>query len=492
MSTTGRAWTGRISMKLPLVLCFLLVTIIPLAIQTRVLTGYFRKEVIDQNRIDAQNRCLILANEMTDAEYMKNYQDPARVSGLNAEMNSTADIFGGRLVVVDKNFRIVRDSFKLSEGRTIVVEEVLKAFGGQPQYHLNDTKEFYYVAYPISEKQVEEENPAQPRVSGILLMTVSTEKMSQMQQSLTEKTGYLQMMLLLAAAALDAVLAVLLVRPFRKLLGQLKLVSEGNLDSGIDVRAYAETSDISDTVNRTIDTLRTVDQSRQEFVSNVSHELKTPITSIRVLADSLMGMENPPLELYQEFMEDISREIDREAKIIDDLLTLVRMDRSSPDLTITSVSVNTLVEDVLRRLRPIARKRNIELSYESIREVKADLDEVKFTLAVTNLVENAIKYNREEGWVKVSLDADHKFFYVVVADNGIGIPLEYQPHVFERFYRVDKARSRESGGTGLGLAITRNIILLHHGAIRLVSEEGEGTTFTVRVPLNYIDMNTQG
>ena len=168
------------------------------------------------------------------------------------------------------------------------------------------------------------------------------------------------------------------------------------------------------------------------------------------------------------------------------------MDRSSPDLTITSVSVNTLVEDVLRRLRPIARKRNIELSYESIREVKADLDEVKFTLAVTNLVENAIKYNREEGWVKVSLDADHKFFYVVVADNGIGIPLEYQPHVFERFYRVDKARSRESGGTGLGLAITRNIILLHHGAIRLVSEEGEGTTFTVRVPLNYIDMNTQG
>ncbi len=190
-------------------------------------------------------------------------------------------------------------------------------------------------------------------------------------------------------------------------------------------------------------------------------------------------------------MEDISREIDREAKIIDDLLTLVRMDRSSPDLTITSVSVNALVEDVLRRLRPIARKRNIELSYESIREVRADLDEVKFTLAVTNLVENAIKYNREEGWVRVSLDADHKFFYIEVSDNGIGIPTEYQPHVFERFYRVDKARSRESGGTGLGLAITRNIILLHHGAIRLKSEEGTGTTFTVRIPLNYIDMSAQ-
>ena len=468
MSTTGRSWMRHISMKLPLVLCFLLVTFVPLAIQTRALSGYFRQEVIAQNRIEAQNRCLILANEMTDAEYMKNYQDQARVSGLNAELNSTADIFGGRLVVVDKNFRIVRDSFKLSEGRTIVVEEVLKAFGGQPQYHLNDTKEFYYVAYPISEKQVGESTENAPSVSGILLMTVSTEKLSQIPQAVMEKTGLLQMMLLLAAAALDIVFAVLLMRPFRNLQNQLKVVSEGNLDQKIDVHTYAETSDISDTVNRTIDTLRTVDQSRQEFVSNVSHELKTPITSIRVLADSLMGMDNPPVELYQEFMEDISREIDREAKIIDDLLTLVRMDRSSPDLTITSVSVNALV-----------------------REVRADLDEVKFTLAVTNLVENAIKYNREEGWVRVSLDADHKFFYIEVSDNGIGIPTEFQPHVFERFYRVDKARSRESGGTGLGLAITRNIILLHHGAIRLKSEEGTGTTFTVRIPLNYIDMSAQ-
>ncbi len=491
MSTAGRGWMRHISMKLPLVLCFLLATFVPLAVQTRALSGYFRQEMISQDRINAQNRCLVLANEMTDADYMNNYMDQARVSGLNAEMNSTADIFGGRVVVVDSGFRIVRDSFKISEGRTIVVEEVLKAFGGQPQYHLDDTKEFYYVAYPISEKQVGEGNGAPAKVNGILLMTVSTEKMTQMQQSVMEKTGYLQLILLLAAAAVDAALALLLVRPFKKLQDQLKVTEEGNLDQKLDVRTYAETSDISDSVNRTMEKLRTVDQSRQEFVSNVSHELKTPITSIRVLADSLMGMDNPPVELYQEFMEDISREIDREAKIIDDLLTLVRMDRSSPDLTITSVSVNALVEDVLRRLRPLARQNNIELSYESIREVRADVDEVKLTLAVTNLVENAIKYNRPEGWVRVSLDADHKFFYVVVSDNGIGIPTEAQPHVFERFYRADKARSRESGGTGLGLAITRNIILLHHGAIRLQSEEGAGTTFTVRIPLNFIDMNTQ-
>ncbi len=262
--------------------------------------------------------------------------------------------------------------------------------------------------------------------------------------------------------------------------------AEGNLDQEIEVNDYLETRDISGSVRETIRRLKDVDQSRQEFVSNVSHELKTPITSIRVLADSLMAMEDAPVELYREFMVDISDEIDRENKIIDDLLTLVKMDKSSPDLNISSASVNALLEQILKRVRPIAKKRNIELIYESIREVTADVDEVKLSLALTNLVENAVKYNHEDGWVRVILDADHKFFYVKVIDNGVGIPEEFQSKVFERFYRVDKARSRETGGTGLGLSITKSIVMLHQGAIKLLSREGDGTTFTVRIPLNYI------
>jgi len=111
---------------------------------------------------------------------------------------------------------------------------------------------------------------------------------------------------------------------------------------------------------------------------------------------------------------------------------------------------------------------------------------MKLSLALSNLVENAIKYNVEGGWVRATLDADHKFFYVKVADSGIGISEEFQEHVFERFYRVDKARSRETGGTGLGLSITKKIVLMHQGALKLQSKEGEGATFTVRIPLTYI------
>ena len=133
------------------------------------------------------------------------------------------------------------------------------------------------------------------------------------------------------------------------------------------------------------------------------------------------------------------------------------------------------------------RQRNIELAFEGFRTVISDVDEVKLTLAFSNLVENGIKYNVAGGWVKVSLDADYNYFYVKVSDSGIGIGEEYQDRIFERFYRIDKARSRETGGTGLGLAITKNIILMHGGDIKVKSREEQGTVFIVRIPLSSAD-----
>ena len=177
--------------------------------------------------------------------------------------------------------------------------------------------------------------------------------------------------------------------------------------------------------------------------------------------------------------------IDRENKIITDLLSLVKMDRRSSDVNIQETNINQLIELILKRLRPIAAKRSIELVLESFKPVIAEVDETKLTLALSNLVETGIKYNKDEGWVHVSLNVDSKYFYVKVEDSGIGIPEESQEHIFERFYRVDKSHSREIGGTGLGLAITRSAVLMHHGAIKVYSREGEGTTFTVRIPLKY-------
>ena len=156
--------------------------------------------------------------------------------------------------------------------------------------------------------------------------------------------------------------------------------------------------------------LKLLDDSREEFVSNVSHELKTPMTSMKVLADSLLEQENVPVEMYQEFMGDIAKEIDRENKIITDLLSLVKMDKKGQTLNIESVNINESVgADPEDGSRPIAQQKNVEIVMESFRPVTAEIDETKFSLAISNLVENAIKYNRDNGWVHVSLNADHKY-----------------------------------------------------------------------------------
>ena len=291
---------------------------------------------------------------------------------------------------------------------------------------------------------------------------------------------------LLILAVFSVFFADRMVRPIHKITGAIENVSEGYSDDVLHVDTFTETRQLSEAFNKMLGRLKLLDESREEFVSNVSHELKTPMTSMKVLADSLLEQENVPVEMYQEFMQDIAKEIDRENQIITDLLSLVKMDRSGQTMNIQTMNINELLEQILKRLKPIAEKKNVEMVMESFRPVTAEIDETKFTLAVSNLVENAIKYNHENGWVHVSLNADHKYFYVKVEDSGIGIPEQDQAHIFERFYRVDKSHSREMGGTGLGLAIARNAVLVHRGSIKIYSNEGEGTTFTVRIPLIYM------
>lgn len=467
-----------------MVVITVLICMVPLLIQGRLLANASRQAQVDRRIIDVQNQCQILSNKMSRNGYLAN--SVVDNSGTDAELSLLADIFNGRIIIVNSGFRIVKDTFSLSEGKICISDEIIRCFQGENTNKYNTEKHYFVLAIPITENVQTADGNGTGKTMGVMLVTASTESMNTLEEGLLEKLTLYQIIMFAVILILAFLAAGIIMKPFASIVMSLNRVAEGNLDEDISEETYRETKRISKAVNRTLQTLKSVDQSRQEFVSNVSHELKTPITSIRVLADSLMGMEDAPKELYQEFMQDISDEIDRESKIIDDLLTLVRMDKASAEINIAPVNINGQVEMVLKRLRPIARKRNIELIFESMREVTADVDEVKFSLAVNNLVENAVKYNKEDGWVRVTLDADHKFFYIKVSDSGIGIPEEFKERVFERFYRVDKARSRETGGTGLGLAITKNVILMHHGAIRVESTEGVGTTFSVRIPLIYI------
>ncbi len=463
------------SLRLLWFLLLLFVGCVPVLVVNRIVLAAASANEI-QSRINRiQNQWLIVANQVSRSGYVDNPQNEA----IDAELVQMANLQDGRVIVVNRSFRTVRDTYEIDTGKYNISESVLQCFSGKAS--VNYYKESGYIdfAQPIYSSDNQQ-------VVGVMLLSASTASAEELKEKLADRMLLLEIIEFVFMLIAAAVLSGRMVRPFKRIADSLTKATENPLEEDIRDSGFVETRAVSDAYNKTLKRLRQLDDSRQQFVSNVSHELKTPITSIRVLADSLMGQEDVPVELYREFMSDISEEIDRESQIIDDLLTLVRLDKSQAELNVTQININELLEAALKRLRPIAQQKNVELILESFRPVVAEVDKTKLSLAVSNLVENAVKYNNRDGWVKVSLNADHKFFYIKVADNGIGIPEDAQEHVFERFYRVDKARSREAGGTGLGLAITRSVVYSHHGAIKLYSRENEGTTFTVRIPLIYI------
>lgn len=463
------------SLRFRIMVILVVIGIVPSFIVKNVVVNSYETRAVSIREVNLKNQCDILGNQLMKENYLREPDSDV----INGELSMLSAIYNGRILIINKDAKIIKDTYDIDVGKYALSEEVIQCFEGKSTANYDDKNAYIEMTSPITKMDSN-------TIEGVMLVSISTSEIEDSIDMLENRGNLLLSIICILVLVFGYLLAGVLVKPFSRVTKAIEDLTDGYLDEEISVPDYTETELITNAFNKMLGRMKTLDESRQEFVSNVSHELKTPITSIRVLADSLMSMEEVPVELYREFMTDISDEIDRESKIIDDLLSLVKMDKAAAELNIAQVDINALVQQILKRLRPIAKKRNVELIYESIREVTADVDEVKLSLAINNLVENAVKYNIENGWVRVTLDADHKFFYIKVADSGIGIPEEYQEHIFERFYRVDKARSRETGGTGLGLSITRNVILMHHGAIRLSSKEGEGSTFTVRIPLNYI------
>lgn len=463
------------SLRFRILIILIILGIVPSVIVTYTMLHNYQDRAVSMLTETVQDQSEILCNLIIK----ENYLNDTGSQTVNTKLEMFADLYNGRVLLADRDFKIVGDTFHTEEGKTLLSSLAVKCFKGEKASNFDLKSKVLEVAVPIQSPDVQQ-------IQGVMLMTISTIEIGDMMAELEQKGMMLLGIIVVLSIFLSWLLSTILVKPLARVTKAIEDLTDGMQDDAISVPDYTETELITDAFNKMVNRMKILDESRQEFVSNVSHELKTPLTSMKVLADSLVGQQGVPEELYQEFMGDITAEIDRENKIITDLLSLVKMDKKAADMNITHMDINQLLEDILKRLRPIADKRNIDLILDCFRPVEADVDEVKFTLAISNLVENGIKYNVDDGWVRVSLDADHKYFYVTVADSGMGIPEDSIERIFERFYRVDKSHSKEIGGTGLGLAITRSAIAMHHGAIKVFSKEGEGTTFSVRIPLSYI------
>ena len=269
--------------------------------------------------------------------------------------------------------------------------------------------------------------------------------------------------------------------PFGVLTDAIRKMREGSYSHRAEVGGNDEISELAAEFNDMADRLQTIEDARRRFVSDASHELKTPLAGIRLLSDSILQTQDMDAQTVREFVGDIEQESERLARITENLLRLTRLDSGLlPEAQ--RVDLSSVVARVARMLRLVAEEKKVDLSYEVRREGQTLASEDEIHEIIYNLTENAIKYNHPGGFVKLALAGDEDNCLLTVSDDGIGIPEEDMPRIFDRFYRVDKMRSRAAGGTGLGLSIAADTARRRGGSIEVCAREGGGTVFTVRLP----------
>ena len=440
-----------------------------------------RADILDNSSVNLlKEHSVSLANRIESSDFLKLSSEES----LSAELMNLAVLYRGRILVLNDELRIVFDTSQADTGNYLLTRDAISALQGNSIREIQkDGTGTLYVPVP--------DGAARQNI-GVICFLIPMEEQAKQIAALRSRTVSMCVIFLIFLTGFGIFVCARISKPMNHLAKAMLNPTEGNQTDPIDVRVdYREIGEIKDNANRMILRLNEADKTRQEFVSNVSHELKTPMSSIKVLADSLLMQDSVPEEMYREFLTDINTEIDRENLIINDLLTLVSMEGKQSPLNLSKTHINKLLEVVLNRILPLAKEQNIEVIFDNFRDVYAEIDENRILMSLTNIVENSVKYNRPGGLVRVSLDSDFNNFYVSIEDTGIGIPEEAISHLFERFYRVDKARSRETGGSGLGLSIAYEIVKAHGGDIRVTSKLNVGSKFRVRIPLTKSGRETE-
>ncbi|WP_051057737.1 HAMP domain-containing sensor histidine kinase [Clostridium sp. MD294] len=462
------------SLQCMLLLTYMLVGVVPLILFTNTIFRTMDEYFVEERKKELLNQANILSGKISASEYL---YDTTKWNQFNEEIRMISNKGNFRVIVIDASGIVINDSSRQDIGKTYLVQEVIEALDNKDVSRQQEDG-VIYATVSILDKNSNK--------IGVVLISALSDDVSDTVGEIRNQSNILFLMITIMLTILIYFSTRFFIEPLKKVLGVIIKMSEGHFDQRIDIRGirHNEITDLALACNNMAERLEQVDTSRQNFVSNVSHELKTPLSSMKVLSESILLQKNVSKEVYIEFLEDITSEIDRMTEIINDLLTLVKLDQKEIPITFIETELNQLVLDVIKRMKPLADEKKIALNYTLLKEkVLAEVDKTKFMLAISNLVENAIKYTSEKGLITITIDSDYQNVFLSVSDTGIGIAEEEISKIFERFYRVDKTRNRETGGTGLGLSITHATILMHNGSIKVSSKEQEGTTFLVCIPI---------
>ena len=424
------------------------------------------------------------------------YMARSDAQALHEQILSSGGELGGRILLLDENGKVQVDSYGELHGVRLQYPEITNILvrGQSADYGVHeldtgvelDTSNLLFIRRSNASwvGYCSAGVVSASDLIGVLLLVSPVQEMMQNLYQLQDQMILIFVIIAGAALLCSLIFSRVITNPIAGLMRGIQRMSKGDFSARVRVKGSGEMKQLALAFNSMSEKLETLDQSRNQFVSNASHELKTPLATMKIMIESLIYQPDMDKELRTEFMSDINSEIDRLSNIVSDLLTLVQMDVHNVKLTRENLSIAALVKENAHRLQPIAdqKEQKILLTLSDPCDIYADKS--KLNQVIYNLMENAVKYTQQGGQVKVTLQRLGRDAKLVITDNGPGIPKENLPHIFDRFYRVDKARSREKGGTGLGLSIVHQLVLLHGGAIRVESEEGKGASFIVELPLH--------
>ena len=421
-----------------------------------------------------QQTCEVIAEEVSELDTLTRTLI-SQIVNSNVETGSTLQV-----VITDADGITLYDSNNTvsSGGQPFLVPEVMQAITRNRAFNSNyDTGVIYSQA-------------AVPIYSGISL--IGSVYMADMDIQQGKSIHAVQINILIISLILELAVIVFSIIFSKSYSGRLKqltnsmrTIREGDYSQGVDLGGDDELTILGNEFNGLVSRLQTSERKRNNFVSDASHELKTPLASIKLLSDSIL-QNDMDVATIREFVGDIGREADRLTRMSEKLLSLTKID-AQLETDSEIIYMSPTVERVIRMLNKLAEKKNISLSMDIKEDSTVLFQEDDLYEIIFNLVENAIKYNVVGGTVNVTVLRDEDNAIIKVQDSGVGIPQDAQTHIFERFFRVDKARSRNSGGSGLGLAIVRNMVEHNNGTIAVESIVGQGTTFTVTFPVFDID-----
>lgn len=381
-----------------------------------------------------------------------------------------------RILVTNDKSRVLYDSAAEDNqtGLPSDLEAVERAMDGKTSFYSRFSSEAFFsqVTVPIIRDT---------KVIGAVHLDEKDEEQAGIITGIQSRIRAISAFICVLALLADILMTSILTKRLVTLSEMTKKVAEGDYTQRFPVRGEDEVAELGREFNELTQRLETTERQRRQFVSDASHELKTPIAAITLLSDSIVQNENMDGETVREFVGDILQESNRLQKMTEELLDLSRLDDGTTGASVP-VDMTKVTEEAVALLKPLSSEQDVEICLDLEPDSIVLATENDLYHVVFNLVENAIKYNVRGGQVRVSLHTAGDRIRMEVEDTGIGIPENERESIFHRFYRVDKARSREAGGSGLGLSIAHDAVVRHRGTIEVEEVEPQGTRFVVTLP----------